>query len=258
MRDHGRRWAQRRGARWLLQLDADEVLVNGELLRPLLERWPFAAYPIPLVQENGQTTLAPFKCLQLPARIVACSEYVQFGRAGRTPRSHARIWNLAGYSCPPELRTALLELPFLLHTPSRRGPGIRAGARLSFEELAVERRPANAVQWPLPPLTLRFRSAEVKTQADGTVFEYEASDGDYACPGCGARFDTPGICTGSDEAPHEPIPVEAVGAGSGEGPSKAELEDRARELGIEGRSSMSKDELAAAIAEHEQKVNADA
>ncbi len=216
MRDAGRAWAVRwararcraepgrRGevAVWLLQLDADESLVHGELLRPILERWPHAAYPLPLVQEDGQTTLAPFKLFRARgARIVACSEYIRWG---------GPIYNLAGYSCPPELRDALLELPFLLHTPGLRGPGIRTGARLSLEELAIETRPANAVQWVLPPLTLNRRTIMAEVDAGGSVIEYDASDGDYACPECGRRYDTPGLCEGHEEAGHAAAAVAVV------------------------------------------------
>lgn len=212
MRDAGRKWAQEQGRRlvgrdgtvWLLQLDADEALVHGDKLRPLLERYPWPAYPLPLVQENGDTTLAPFKLFRLPARIVACSEYVRFARDSRT-------WNLAGYACPPELREALLAGPFLFHTPGLR-KGLRRSARLSYEELNIETRPVDAVQWPLPPLTLSGGVRMAKQDDDGTFREHEAEDGDYYCPGCGARYDTPGVCTGATESPHEATQVEAVKA----------------------------------------------
>lgn len=36
--------------------------------------------------------------------------------------------------------------------------------------------------------------------------------GAYYCPGCGKRYDTPGNCTGHDEAGHAPIGVEKVKA----------------------------------------------
>lgn len=251
MRDHGREWAQQTTAAratlgyhvWLLQLDADEALVHGDRLRATLERWPHPAYPLPLVQENGDATLAPFKLLRLPAEIVACSEYVRFAGDSTT-------WNLAGYRLPAELRPALLEGPFLLHTPGLR-QGIRRAVRLSRDELAVETRPDGAVQWPLPPLTLTRRFA-VKADDDGTMREYEAGDGDYACPGCGKRYDTPGICEGSSESPHEPLQVEAVADGdSAKEPTKAELEAHAAELGIELPAKATKAEIAKAIAEHE-------
>ncbi len=221
MRDHGRAWAQGRRARWFLQLDADEALVNGELLRPILERWAWPAYPLAYVQEDGQMTLAPFKCFRLPARIVACSEYVQLGRPGHVPARNAPVWNLAGYAAPEELRAALLELPFLFHSPSLRRPPIRRALRLSRDELSVEQRP-DAVQWPLPPLTLQGRSIMAKVDEGGSIIEHEAKDGDYACPGCGARYDTPGICTGEGESPHEPLTVEQVKAPKAEKPPKAE------------------------------------
>lgn len=256
MREHGRvralEWARRHrrptAGVWFLQLDADELLIHGERLRPLLERWPHRAFPLPLVQESGDTTLAPFKLFRArAARIDACSEYVRFwpergGGAGV-------LYNLAGYMLPPELpRDAVLDAwPFLFHVPSARGPAIRAGARLSFEELAVETRPADAIQWPLPPLTLRPRGGDVmKTDADGTPREWEAEDGDYACPGCGARYDTPGICTGAGEAGHEPLAVEAVSAPDAE-PDKDELKAKAAELGIELPSKATKAEILAAI-----------
>ncbi len=254
MREYGRvralEWAadHRRRPRsdvWFLQLDADERLVHGERLRAVLERWPHAAFPIPLVQESGDTTLAPFKCFRArDATIVACSEYVRIGKA-RT------LYNLAGYVLPRDVpRAALLDAwPFLFHRPSLRGPGIRAGARLSLEELSVETRPADAIQWPLPPLTLNGRTrAMTKVDAGGSVIEYEAGDGDYACPACGLRYDTPGICTGHDEAGHSAVAVEAV---KGSGSSKAELKAQAEALGLELPAKATAPEIAAAIAEHE-------
>lgn len=44
----------------------------------------------------------------------------------------------------------------------------------------------------------------------GSTIEHEAADGRYACPGCGQRYDTPGVCEGSSEGPHEPITVDDV------------------------------------------------
>lgn len=265
MREHGRvralEWAadhrrRPRGDVWFLQLDADELLVHGERLRPILERWPHAAFPIPLVQESGDTTLAPFKLFRArDAKIVACSEYVRLGQ-GRA----GTLYNLAGYMLPPEVpRDALLDAwPFLFHTPSARGPGIRAGARLSLEELSVETRPDDAIQWPLPPLTLNGRSQTMaEVDAGGSVVEYDAGDGDYACPECGKRYDTPGLCTGHDEAGHPAVAVEAVkGSGGSDGPSKDELKAQAAELGLELPAKATKDQIAAAIAEHEAQAAA--
>jgi hypothetical protein len=92
-----------------------------------------------------------------------------------------------------------------------------------------------------------------EVDAGGSIIEYDAGDGDYACPECGKRYDTPGLCSGHDEAGHAPVAVEAVGGGkgSGKGPTKPELEAQAAELGIELPAKATKDEIAAAIAEHE-------
>lgn len=38
----------------------------------------------------------------------------------------------------------------------------------------------------------------------------EPAPAEFYCPGCGARYQTPGVCTGSVEGPHEPIAVTAV------------------------------------------------
>lgn len=91
-----------------------------------------------------------------------------------------------------------------------------------------------------------------QTDEGGSVKEWEAGDGDYACPECGLRYDTPGLCTGHDEAGHPAVAVEAVAAASGSnGPSKDELKAQAAELGLELPAKATKDQIAAAIAEHE-------
>lgn len=45
---------------------------------------------------------------------------------------------------------------------------------------------------------------------DETVDVTVKGDGDYYCPGCGRRYDTPGVCTGWPEAGHPEILVERV------------------------------------------------
>lgn len=261
MRDAGRRaadeWAREHGREderlWLLQLDADEALVNGERLRELLEHWPHRAFPIGYAQEDGQLSLAPFKLFRLPARIVACSEYVRFGRDRTT-------YDLAGYNVPPELRELILARPFIYHTPSARTPLTRRYRRLSDVELEIETRPATAVHWPLPPLTLRRRrQPAMKTDPDGTPREAEAEDGEFYCPGCGTRYDTPGVCEGTLEAKHEPIDVEKV-ADAGDDDetpairTHADADTRAAELGLTWPNDrLTVAEKVAAIEEEESK-----
>lgn len=146
MRQHGFALACQHGADWVLQMDADERLIHGHLLAPILARTA-RAYPIPIVQENGDMTLAPFKCLQArPLEFVASCDQI------RWPDQPETVWCLSGYPAPEPLRLVLLGLPHLLHEPSLR-PGRRRSVRLP----EVERTP-DAVPWPLPVLTLSKRS----------------------------------------------------------------------------------------------------
>lgn len=142
MREYGFRLARNHSASWVLQMDADERLVNGELLAPILSAHR-RCYPLPIVQENGRMTLAPFKCLESrPLTFVASCDQIRWPDLDE-------VWRLSGYTAPDELIEALLELPHLVHEPSLRPEG-RRSVRLP----EVERVPG-AVQWPLPPLTLK-------------------------------------------------------------------------------------------------------
>jgi hypothetical protein len=49
-----------------------------------------------------------------------------------------------------------------------------------------------------------------RKHVDGEPIAGADAKGAYYCPGCGIRYDTPGICTGHDEAGHAPIDVEKV------------------------------------------------
>lgn len=154
MRDYGRRLAYATRATWYLQLDADERLIHGELLRPILAHWRLEAYPLPYVLEDGTVTLAPCKLIRADAAIAAHCDFI------RLPSAPARILCLSGYQAPPQLRDALLELPHLVHEPWRRDELGAGKRRLSRDELLLEPRPA-ADQWPLPPLTLERSLAHV-------------------------------------------------------------------------------------------------
>lgn len=143
MRQWGLDEAERRGCQWCLQIDCDEVLVNGHLLRPLLESGRISiAYPLPRIEEDGGWSVMPFKCVELPATLAASCDH--FVIAGET-------WRLSGYPAPEEhLRPALLELPYLLHEPSRRQPArpVRLGAVEHLERIA------DAPVLPVPSLIL--------------------------------------------------------------------------------------------------------
>jgi hypothetical protein len=143
MRQHGLDKAERWEADWCLQIDCDERLVNGGLLAPLLASGRFShAFPLPRIEEDGGWGVMPFKCVRVPATLVASCDH--FLIAGET-------WRLSGYPPPPEeLRPALLRLPHLVHEPSRRNPPrpVRLGAVEHLERIG------DAPVLPLPPLTL--------------------------------------------------------------------------------------------------------
>jgi hypothetical protein len=150
MRQFGLDEAERRGAEWCLQIDCDERLINGELLEPLLASDRFAhAFPLPRIEEDGGWSMTPFKCVRVPATLAASCDH--FVIAGET-------WRLSGYPAPAEeLRPALLELPHLVHEPSRRQPvrPVRLGAVEHLERIG------DAPVLPLPSLILTKEPSHV-------------------------------------------------------------------------------------------------
>lgn len=202
LRRIGLELAREAGAEWWLQLDADERLRHGEHLEPILERWPLWAYPLPYVHEDGWTTLAPFKLVRVEAELVAHSDYFRHG---------GEVYRLSGYSADRERWSVLEAGPHLYHSPS-----VRAGRfhpRLSDVELELEPRPTDALEFPLSTV----KGDAMQTPPEDRS-EWKASDGDYYCPGCGARYDTAGTCSGTDASPHEELAVEKV---KGESKSKS-------------------------------------
>jgi hypothetical protein len=67
------------------------------------------------------------------------------------------------------------------------------------------------------------------------AFEYTPDDGDFYCPGCGQRFDTPGTCQGTAEGPHEPIAVEKV-AGDAKAKAKTKKDEAEAEAEAEAKA----------------------
>jgi len=147
LRNFGRMHAQQVGAKWWLQLDADERLVNGEQLQAILEHWPTPAYPLPRcyplprVEEDGAVTFCPYKLVRLPCRLVVGCDHFRFG-------DELTLWRLSVDRSATEYeRPTLLQGPHLLHEPSRR---TSSRPRLGTVENVLEPRPAYAVEWPLP------------------------------------------------------------------------------------------------------------
>lgn len=148
LRDFGRQHAQQIGARWWLQLDADERLVNGRTLQAILEHWPTPApplprcYPLPRLEESGAVSICPYKLVMLPCRLVVGCDHFTFG--------DVTTWRLsADRSATEQEAPALLAGPHLVHEPSLR-PSSRRTARIGTMENVLQKRPAHAVEWPLP------------------------------------------------------------------------------------------------------------
>jgi hypothetical protein len=147
LRNFGRMHAQQIGAEWWLQLDADEQLFNGEQLPAILEHWPTPTYPsprcypLPRVEEDGAVSFCPYKLVRLPCRLACGCDHFTFD-AGLT------VWRLSvDRSATEQERPALRAGPHLLHEPSRR---TSSRPRLGTLENELEKRPAYAVEWPLP------------------------------------------------------------------------------------------------------------
>lgn len=203
MRDHGRELAARAGARWWLQLDADEYLRNGAALLEELERCELRLFPLLYSQPTG-LFLAPFKLAAMPATFRVVSGCDHFRWAGDDT-----VWRCSGYPVADRSLMPSRAVPWLEHDPAGRGGGARARARLSEWEGVLERPPSDAVQYPA---SIGKREAFSMTDSTPEVNEAgEVTDErEYYCPACGRRFSVAGDCTGHPEAPHEAIGVEKV------------------------------------------------
>lgn len=196
MRQYGMMVAREQyGADWVLQLDADERLHQGERLVEILQAYPGWAYPIPLVQETGQVTWAPFKLIRSDCEIEYRMEYI---------RRDGILWVLTGYA-PITLDDVPDGMPYIYHAPSIR-KGDRSKDRLSTIEEVTDPSPPEATMYypPSPGGTMSEGVYEVNEEGEQT------SDLPYYCPACGLRYGSPGTCTGSAEGGHEATPVEKV------------------------------------------------
>ena len=229
MRYAGLAIARRLGADWWLQLDADERLMGDEALDGYLRAWSNSsapatwAYPLPYFTPSlDQLTLAPFKLVRTGCELVCQCDYF-------TPPGGGELYRLSGFTVPREFWPWLLAGPHLLHLPELR---TLTRARLSEVENEIEPRPDHALDFPLPPdyYAKGVSMSEALHAPPDEALEWTPADGDYACPGCGARYGTPGVCTGKPEAQHEPITVEKVAGGAGGYPTThAELDKLAAE-----------------------------
>lgn len=197
-REVGRQYAVNHlDADWILAIDADEILRNGELLRDTLRTSPYLAFPIPFVSDDvGKVTRAPWKVYRAGRWThVAQSSFM---------RLEAGVKSVT-YQLEPQdekgLDRAIAEmLPYLEHHPEwrpdwRQDPALRLG----FTENHLEPPPETWTLWRSPSVFLPDLLAwRPDVHTDETPTHY--------CPACGLRFFAPGVC---DRA-HEPTRVEPL------------------------------------------------
>ncbi len=121
---------------WLLQIDADERLHNGDRLKAWLPTWGGDAFPIPFQVEPWQLLCATWKCIRVGAwtRVVAGGAYIE------------HVDGTVYCVVPPDGRVpdgAEKFLPLLTHHPDERPPG-RRDIRLGELENSLEPPPPDA------------------------------------------------------------------------------------------------------------------
>lgn len=161
---------------WLLIVDADQELHNGDALRAWLDSYDGDALPITR-QEKNVRMLVPWQCI----RVAAFTRYI----AGTYILEHAdgRTVNLV-----PDEGTAqhyLPSAPWISHHPERRPPWRRA-QRLGQYETVLEP--------PPPAVALQARSLVLESPSMDEAAKPVASAPAYYCPGCGSRYFAPGVC----------------------------------------------------------------
>lgn len=193
---------------WLLQIDADERLHNAHLLRPFLDGWPADAFPVPFEVDPGVMLGATWKCLRVDAwrQVVSGGAYIEHVNGtvycvtppGNIAPGVERFDNLESYR-----RIA----PWLSHHPDLRPEG-RKQIRLGEVEHVLE--PPPHVEGYLTP-SLHARPVVYVAPVSDTAAQDTTTDAapaaEWACPQCGARYSTPGLC----EQGHAAESVVAVG-----------------------------------------------
>lgn len=182
------------GADWLLFIDADQELHNGDRLRAWLERWEGDAFPI-LRQDPGNRHGCPWQCI----RVSAFTRYVAGCYVIETTAGD--VVSLVPDGLPPTMD--FKQAPWISHHPERR-PQWRVKHRLGALETILEPPPpAPALQ--IPPLMLQSAAMDETTTTAGPPPFY--------CPACGTRYFGPGVCenqhepTELDRDPDVPLPL---------------------------------------------------
>ena len=200
---------------WLLQIDADERLHNGELLREWLPSWAGDAFPLPFQVNADQLLGASWKCLRTAAwqRVTSGGAYLL----------HADGTEYC--VVPPDGRGALVEylrlaevdawrLPWLSHHPEER-LGERKLIRLGDLEHDLE--PVPDVPYYAPP-GLRPRGL-----LDSAPMSSTPAEATHYCDQCGAKYSGPGLCE-QGHPPNQVTPLAVADAAHEEALAAAEAE----------------------------------
>lgn len=175
---------------WLLAIDADEQLCNGDALRPWLEVWKWDAFPLPFYFTDTEAAQpAAFKCLHVPDwnRYVVQGSILE-NRRGEVVQVHGQnLWHQAKES----------GMPYLIHRPELRSEQ-RQRIRLSEHEVELEPYPENVKAWLEPVYAPALLSPDAELVCS---LEQAARLGVpvWYCPGCGRRYAGPGSCSRQHE-----------------------------------------------------------
>lgn len=187
-------------ADWLLKIDADEQLVNGDRLRPWLDVWGYDAFPLPFYFDtHRQAQPAAYKCLHVPDwRRFSCQGSILENHRGE----HVRVMGQSTWADP-----AAAGMPYLIHRPELR-PEWRQSIRLSEHEVTLEPYPDDVRAWrePVYAPALLAPGYLIDSIEDAARLGVPL----WCCPGCGRRYAGPGSCT----VEHQPIGLEPVNVAS--------------------------------------------
>jgi hypothetical protein len=183
--------ARHQGADWVLAIDADEQLHNGDQLRATLAHYPYQAYPIAFISDDvGKVTRAPWKVYRADRWWhVAQSSFMRF------EAERSVVYQLEPQDEQGLDRELATLLPHITHHPERRPQWRQVPElRLGHTENTIEPAPDEHRLWKAPSI---FLHDQLRWRPD--VSETPA----YYCDQCGERYLAPGICVKE----HPPVVV---------------------------------------------------
>lgn len=135
--------ARSSGADWLLKVDADEILGNGDRLHQWLDYWSLSAFPLPVYYQglaSGKDSV-PHAC-----KLIHVDSWKRYLHCNVLESISGEVFQVIGWNLSP-WSAARYGVPYLDHRPDLR-EGVRATIRLSEIEDQIERIPAGIAQWP--------------------------------------------------------------------------------------------------------------